>query len=49
MTFLLVLILLVLVAVAAPRYGADSRHLDRDEAARDALWSRGPSDHSGQS
>lgn len=42
MTLLLVLALLVLIALAAPRYGADSRHLDRDEAARDALWSRNP-------
>jgi len=49
MTFLLILALLVLLAVAAPRWGSDSRGLDRDEAARDALWSRGPADHTGRS
>ena len=42
MTLFLILALLLLIAFAAPRYGVDSRHLDHDEASRDALWSREP-------
>jgi hypothetical protein len=40
MDFLLLIIFMLAVAALAPRFGADSRHLDKDERARDALWSR---------
>jgi len=41
MTLLLLLALVLLLAVLAPRYGVDSRDLaGADAARRDKLWSR---------
>jgi hypothetical protein len=46
MELLLILLAVSTVAVLAPRYGKDSRDLDRSERERDALWSRsGPLTH----
>jgi hypothetical protein len=43
MTFIIILLALLLIALLAPPYGTDSRESVRDDAfARDALWSRRP-------
>ena len=40
MTIPVLLALIVTLALAAPRYGADTRRLDNDTVAQDSLWSR---------
>jgi hypothetical protein len=40
MTILLLLAAIALLALLAPRYGADSRHLASHDGRRDKLWSR---------